>query len=213
MSKCNKCGAEVKEQAKYCKACGSSLPGAGVSLDEKKARVMSGEKQWVKPVAIAAALVLAVGAAWMLKGFYMSKRMGSHPMFPPHRDLSARLTTAVPVKEQGGDVRIPVKTVDDGKAHFFAYTADSKTVTFFVMKALDGSFRTALDACVACNHAKLGYRQEGALVVCNNCGMGFKPTDIGMTTGGCNPIPINKSIDGQLIVLKARDLENGAQYF
>ena len=81
------------------------------------------------------------------------------------------------------------------------------------MKAQDGSFRTALDACVACNHAKLGYRQEGALVVCNNCGMGFKPTDIGMMTGGCNPIPVNKSIDGQLIVLKAKDLEAGAQYF
>ena len=47
------------------------------------------------------------------------------------------------------------------------------------MKRYDGSIRTALDACVACNHAKLGYRQEGDLVVCNNCGMGFKPTDIG----------------------------------
>ena len=213
MSKCNKCGAEVKEHAKYCKACGSSLPGTGASLNEKKARVMSGEKKWVKTVAIAAAVILAVGAAWMLKDFYMSKRMGSHPMFPPHRDLSARLTTAASVKEQGGDVRIPVKTVDDGKAHFFAYTADGKTVTFFVMKAQDGSFRTALDACVACNHVKLGYRQEGALVVCNNCGMGFKPTDIGMMTGGCNPIPLNRSIDGQLLVLKAKDLEDGAQYF
>ena len=213
MSKCNKCGAEVKEHAKYCKACGSSLPGTGASLNEKKARVMSGEKKWVKTVAIAAAVILAVGAAWMLKDFYMSKRMGSHPMFPPHRDLSARLITAASVKEQGGDVRILVKTVDDGKAHFFAYTADGKTVTFFVMKAQDGSFRTALDACVACNHAKLGYRQEGTLVVCNNCGMGFKPTDIGMMTGGCNPIPLNRSIDGQLLVLKAKDLEDGAQYF
>jgi uncharacterized membrane protein len=213
MSKCNKCGAEVKEHAKYCKACGSSLLRTGASLNEKKARVMSGEKKWVKTAAIAAAVILAVGAAWMLKAFYMSKLTGSHPMFPPHRDLSARLTTAVPVKEQGGDVHIPVKTVDDGKAHFFAYTADGKTVTFFVMKAQDGSFRTALDACVACNHAKLGYRQEGALVVCNNCGMGFKPTDIGMMTGGCNPIPLNRSMDGQLLVLKAKDLEDGAQYF
>jgi uncharacterized membrane protein len=66
---------------------------------------------------------------------------------------------------------------------------------------------------VACNHAKLGYRQEGSLVVCNNCGMGFKPTDIGMTTGGCNPIPVKKSVEGQTIVLKAKDLEDGARYF
>jgi uncharacterized membrane protein len=110
-------------------------------------------------------------------------------------------------------VSIPLKTVEDGKAHFFAYATGGKTITFFVMKAMDGSIRTAFDACVACNHAKLGYRQEGSLVVCNNCGMGFKPTEIGMVSGGCNPIPVNKSVDGQMIVLKAKDLEAGAQYF
>jgi uncharacterized membrane protein len=211
MSKCSKCGEEMKEKAKYCKACGSI--GAGVSLDEKKARVLIQERQWKKPLVIMAALVLAVVVIWLGKGVYMSKRTGAHPMFPPHRDASARLMNAVPVTEQGADVRIPLKILDDGNAHFFAYTAGGKTITFFAMKAMDGSIRTALDACVACNHAKLGYRQEGSLVVCNNCGMGFKPTDIGMTTGGCNPIPVKKSVDGQTIVLKAKDLEDGAQYF
>jgi hypothetical protein len=172
MSMCGKCGAEMKENAKYCKACGSSLSGGDASLNDKKARVMTREKQWVKPAAIAAVVVLVVAALWLAKGVYLSKRMGSHPMFPPHRDTSARL-----------------------------------------MKAMDGNIRTAFDACVACNHAKLGYRQEGSLVVCNNCGMGFKPTEIGMVSGGCNPIPVNKSVDGQMIVLKAKDLEAGAQYF
>jgi uncharacterized membrane protein len=43
--------------------------------------------------------------------------------------------------------------------------------------------------------------------------MGFKPTDIGVQTGGCNPIPVNRSIDGAMIVLKAGDLEAGTQYF
>jgi uncharacterized membrane protein len=203
----------MKENAKYCKACGSSVSGGNASLKDKKARVLTREKQWVKPAAIAAAVVLVVAALWLAKGVYQSKRMGSHPMFPPHRDASARLMNAAPVKEQGGDVRIPLKTVEDGKAHFFAYTTEGKTITFFAMKATDGSIRTAFDACVACNHAKLGYRQEGSLVVCNNCGMGFKPADIGVMTGGCNPIPVTGSVDGQLIVLKAKDLEDGARYF
>lgn len=211
MSKCSKCGEEMKEKAKYCKACGSIR--AGVSLDEKKARVLIQERQWKKPLAIVGALVLAVVVIWLGKSVYMSKRTGAHPMFPPHRDTSARLKNSVPIKEQGADVRIPLRTLDDGNAHFFAYTAGGKTITFFAMKAMDGSIRTALDACVACNHAKLGYRQEGSLVVCNNCGMGFKPTDIGMTTGGCNPIPVKKSVEGQTIVLKAKDLEDGARYF
>jgi uncharacterized membrane protein len=110
-------------------------------------------------------------------------------------------------------VRIALADVQDGNAHFYSYAAGGKAVTFFVMKAADGSIRTAFDACVACNHAKLGYRQEGASVVCNNCGMGFTPAQIGMVTGGCNPIPVNKTTDGQNLLLKAKDLEAGAQYF
>ncbi len=213
MSTCGNCGAEAKDNAKFCKACGVNLSGGGASLHDKKARVMNRERQWKKPAAVAAVVVLAVAAFWLAKGASMSKKMGTHPMFPPHRDASARLVNAMTVKDQGGDVNIPLKALDDGKAHFFAYASGGKTVTFFIMKAVDGSIHTAFDACMACNHAKLGYRQEGDLVVCNNCGMGFRPTEIGMVTGGCNPIPVNKSVDGQMVVLKAKDLDAGVQYF
>ena len=212
MSKCGKCGAEANDDAKYCKACGTNLSGTG-SLNEKKARVLGRERAWIKPVIIAAAIFVAVAAALAGKHIVMAKRMGDHPLFAPHRDGSTRLANAVPVTVSGGDVRIPIKTVEDGNAHFFSYAVGGKTITFFVMKAADGSIRTALDACVACNHAKLGYRQEGGLVVCNNCGMGFKPTDIGAVTGGCNPIVVNRTLDGQMIVLKAKDLEDGSKYF
>jgi uncharacterized membrane protein len=211
MSKCSKCGAEAKENARFCKACGA--PAGDEALKDKKARVMSSEKAWVKPAVIALAVVFVLAAVWMAKGAIMAKKMGGHPMFPPHRNQSARLTNALPVKEQGGIVSISLAAVDDGKAHFYSYTSNGKTITFFVMKAADGSIRSAFDACMSCNHAKLGYRQEGGLVVCNNCGMGFNPGEIGKVTGGCNPIPLEKSAEGQMIVLKARDLEAGAQYF
>jgi hypothetical protein len=210
---CNTCGKETKENAKYCKACGSSLIGSDAPLNDKKARVMAREKQWKKPVVIAVVIALVVAGAWLAKGVYMSGKMGTRPMFSPRRDASARLANAAIVKDTGGDVTIPLKTLGDGKAHFFAYASGGKTVTFFVIKAADGSIRTAYDACMACNHARLGYRQEGDLVVCNNCGMGFKPMEIGTVTGGCSPIPVNKTMDGQMIVLKARNLEAGAQYF
>ncbi len=134
-------------------------------------------------------------------------------MFAPHRDASARVTKAALVSVQNGDVLIPVRTVEDGNAHFFAYPAAGKTITFYVMKAADGTIKTAFDACVACNHAKLGYRQEEGMVVCNNCGMGFRADEIGRETGGCNPIPIKRSVDGQMVVVKAKDLEAGSQYF
>jgi len=212
MGTCTTCGVEMKDNAKFCKKCGAGSAQAA-QLDRKKERIMSQEKTWVKPAAIAAAVVVLAGALWLAKGVYMSKQMGGHPMFAPHRDASARFTNAVLIKEQGGKVVIPLTTLEDGKAHFYALAAGGKTITFFLIKATDGSIRTAYDACMACNHAKLGYRQEGGLVVCNNCGMGFDPTEIGKVTGGCNPIPVDKSMDGQMIVLKTKDLEAGAQYF
>lgn len=212
MNKCSKCGSNVKEQTKFCKSCGSDLSGSAASLNDKKARVMSQERTWVKPAVIASVVVLVVVGGLLFRDF-RAKGMGSSPQFPPHRDASARTTKAVPVTVQGGEVKIPLANVQDGNAHFFSYASGGKTVTFFVMKAADGGIRTAFDACVACNHAKLGYRQEGSLVVCNNCGMGFTPAQIGQVTGGCNPIPVNKTTDGQTLVLKAKDLEAGAQYF
>ena len=212
MNKCTKCGSNVKEQTRFCKSCGSDLSGSAASLNDKKARVMSQERTWVKPAVIASVVVLVVVGGLLFKDV-RAKAMGNTPQFPPHRDASARTKVAVPVTDQGGDVKIPLSDVQDGNAHFFSYAAGGKTVTFFVMKAADGSIRTAFDACVACNHAKLGYRQEGGSVVCNNCGMGFTPAQIGQVTGGCNPIPVNKTVDGQSLVLKAKDLEAGGQYF
>jgi uncharacterized membrane protein len=182
-------------------------------LDEKKARVMSQEKNWMKPALIAAAVVLIAAGAWMFKESRAASSMAGQATFAPQRASSARGSNATLVTAQNGDVRIPVKNVEDGNAHFFAYSAGGKTVTFFVMKAADGGIRTAFDACVACNHAKLGYRQEGGQVVCNNCGMGFAPSDIDRRSGGCNPIPIERTNDGQMIVMKAKDLEAGVQYF
>ncbi len=212
MSKCTKCGAEINERAKFCKACGSGHKKVREFRD-KKARVLAEEKKWIRPAAVAAAAVVLLGVIWFAKSVTSPKSMEAQAVSSPLRDSSARLAQARAVTSEGGAVRIPLAAIEDGTAHFFAYTAGGKTITFFLMKSADGIIRTAFDACTACNHAKLGYRQEGDHVVCNNCGMGFKPADIGKVTGGCNPIPIGKTVDGQTIVLKAKDLEEGAQYF
>jgi uncharacterized membrane protein len=212
MSECKKCGKETKEEAKYCHACGGDLSKSGDSLHDKKVRVTGPERTWVKPAMILAAVVLVVVGGLLFKES-RAERMGANPAFQPKRDASARLTNAVPVVAQGNDVRIPLNTVADGNAHFFAYVSGGKTITFFVVKAADGSIRTAFDACMACNHAKLGYRQQGGLVACNNCGMGFSPADIGKASGGCSPIPLLMRIDGQTLVFKTKDLDSGVRYF
>jgi hypothetical protein len=215
MRTCAHCGAKVKGNAKFCKACGRGLAGASASLQDKKARVMAAKKSSrVKPAVIAGAVVFAAAAFWIGRGFMTAPEMrGGQAYLAPQRDASSGLAAAEVVENRGGSVRIPLAAVNDGKAHFFAYHAGSKTIRFFAMKAPDGTIRTAFDACVACNSAKRGYRNESTYVVCNNCGLAFRPADIGVITGGCNPIPVNKSTDGQMVVLNARDLESGAKYF
>jgi YHS domain-containing protein len=58
----------------------------------------------------------------------------------------------------------------------------------------------------------MGYLQNNNEIICIACNVRmFKPT-IGKE-GGCNPIPLKHAIEGDSIVITARDLDSGARYF
>jgi uncharacterized membrane protein len=113
----------------------------------------------------------------------------------------------------GGEVSIPVSELG-AKARFYEYkTASGKTVRFFAMKSSDGVYRAALDSCDVCFAAKKGYRQEGDDMVCNNCGNHFHSSQINEVGGGCNPVGLQRKVEGDRVVIDARSLEAGASYF
>ena len=113
----------------------------------------------------------------------------------------------------GGDVTLPVAQVSDGKAHFYTYDAGGTTVKYFVLASKDGTVRAALDACEVCYPQKKGYHQEGDTMVCNNCGKVFPSAQINVVTGGCNPIPLKRTVNGDNLVIAASSLQAGQQYF
>ncbi|HEX8339050.1 MAG TPA: DUF2318 domain-containing protein [Pyrinomonadaceae bacterium] len=116
-------------------------------------------------------------------------------------------------KAVNGEVSLPVSELSD-KARFYEYKAASgKTVRFFALKSADGVYRAALDACDVCFHAKKGYSQEGAEMVCNNCGMHFPSAQVNEVKGGCNPIGLERKVAGDKLNLSAKELEAGASYF
>jgi uncharacterized membrane protein len=122
---------------------------------------------------------------------------------------TATATAAAP----SGDVTIPISQVNDGKAHFYSLDSGGTTVKYFVLADKNGKVRVALDACEVCFAQKKGYHQEGDSMVCNNCGKVFPSDQINVVTGGCNPIPVDKTIAGGQLTITGDSLAQGVQYF
>jgi uncharacterized membrane protein len=128
--------------------------------------------------------------------------------------------TVIAVPDQPGkpantaELRVPLADVAGGRAKFFDYKlANNQQVRFFVVKSSAGDYRAALDACEVCAHAKQGYRQEGDDMVCNNCGKKFATALIGKITGGCHPVGLTATADGDSLVIRKSELESGGKYF
>ncbi|MBI3652691.1 MAG: DUF2318 domain-containing protein [Acidobacteria bacterium] len=111
-------------------------------------------------------------------------------------------------------IRIPIADLALGKAKFFDYRLSNNTpVRFFAVKSSDGNYRAAMDACEVCFHAKKGYRQEGDDMVCNNCGKHFPLTRVGEINNGCHPIGLQRTVEGEQLVIQASELESRGHYF
>lgn len=118
------------------------------------------------------------------------------------------------VKASNGTITLPVAKLSDGKAHFYKFEDGGKEITFFAVKASDGSYKTAFDACDACYKSKKGYEQQGDKMNCKNCNQKFAINRLGPNaTGGCNPGYLPHQQNGGTITIKAGDLKNGARYF
>jgi uncharacterized membrane protein len=114
----------------------------------------------------------------------------------------------------GQDARLPASLFDDGRARFYRYTTSiGREIRLFVMRSSDGVIRAAFDACDVCYRERKGYYQAGDTMVCVNCGRRFESSNINVISGGCNPAPIQRTVEGSHVLLKASDLDLGAVYF
>ncbi|SHO43563.1 DUF2318 domain-containing protein [Desulfopila aestuarii] len=124
-------------------------------------------------------------------------------IFGQHKSVSA----------VGDEVRIPIKDIDDGDAHYYEYEGGGTDIKFFVVKSSDGVLRAAFDACDVCFSAKKGYTQDGDFMICNNCGRRFHSSQINVVEGGCNPAPLHREMVGDNLVIKIEDILPGARFF
>ncbi|WP_300457893.1 DUF2318 domain-containing protein [Desulfobacula sp.] len=112
-----------------------------------------------------------------------------------------------------GNLLIPIKTLNDGKAHYFQVNADDGTrVDFFLVQSEDGVIRAAIDSCDVCYRSGKGYVQDGNVMICTNCNRRFGTERINVVKGGCNPAPLARTIAGKMLVISMQDINTNAWY-
>ncbi|MCP4670903.1 MAG: DUF2318 domain-containing protein [Desulfobacula sp.] len=117
------------------------------------------------------------------------------------------------LKAKNNNLYIPIKDINDGKAHYFKTESNNGImVEFFVVKSPDGVIRAAIDACDVCYKSGKGYIQEGNVMICTNCGRRFATDRINEVKGGCNPAPLMRTMDKKNLVISMKDINANSWY-
>jgi uncharacterized membrane protein len=103
------------------------------------------------------------------------------------------------------DLVIPIAEVGEA-AVFYPVDIEGTRLEVIAVRAPDGTVRTAFNTCQICYGSGRGYyKQQGNLLVCQNCGNRFRMSQVEVRSGGCNPVPIfpaNKTVDDKNIIIK-----------
>ena len=165
----------------------------------KKAAVLGTEKRNRLPIFVGiVGAILIIGAAVIYANLN-----GGNPS----------AVASAPAATGSTSVSFPASLFEDGKARHFEHVDGKHTIRYFVLKSSDGILRAAFDACDVCWPAGKGYYQEGDSMVCRNCGRRFASVLVNEVKGGCNPAPLNRTMDNGKLVIQVKDILEGRQYF
>ncbi len=165
----------------------------------KKAVVLGTEKRSRMP------LVVGILSAMLIAGAAV--------VYLNQSSVNPSAIESAPAAGGSTSVSFPAGLFEDGKARHFEHTDGRHTIRYFILKSSDGIIRAAFDACDVCWPAGKGYYQEGDHMVCRNCGRRFASVLVNEVKGGCNPAPLNRSLDNGKLVIQVKDILDGSQYF
>ncbi|HEX7975885.1 MAG TPA: Fe-S-containing protein [Anaerolineales bacterium] len=107
-------------------------------------------------------------------------------------------------------VHISTGALQTGKLSLYTYEGAETDVTFMVIKRDEEDYAVALNACGIC--PPRGYHQEGGTLICDNCNAPINLDTVGMP-GGCNPVPLEGSLNGGEITISAAALQSAQSAF
>lgn len=119
-----------------------------------------------------------------------------------------------PIADQDLVIRLSELTEN---AIFYPVDIEGTRLEILAVRAPDGTARTAFNTCQVCYSSGQGfYKQQGTVLVCQNCGTRFRMSQVGLRSGGCNPVPIpdaNKTVTGTTITIPRDFLKEAAIIF
>ena len=121
----------------------------------------------------------------------------------PQQKESDSNTNSNPQPQQTDtEIFIPVSNLST-TAKFYSFESEGVNIRYFAVKDASGNVHIAFDACDVCYEVKKGYRQNGEVMHCINCGKEFPITSIGTanTAGGCWPSYLPMRIDDNTVVI------------
>jgi uncharacterized membrane protein len=114
------------------------------------------------------------------------------------------------------DLVIPVSEITEN-ATFYPVDIEGTRIEVLAVKAPDGTIRTAFNTCQVCYASGRGYyKQQGTVLVCQNCGNRFRMSQVEVRSGGCNPVPIssaNKTVTDTTITISKNLLKEAKVLF
>jgi len=121
------------------------------------------------------------------------------------------LSPAAEVSFDGsGKTVIPTKDLAEGELRRYSATVNGTKVRFLLYRKPDGKVASIFDACQICG--SVGFYKSGSGIVCKNCAAPINSQTVGQP-GGCNPIPLQSTQDGDSVVINVTDLSTEVAQF
>jgi high-affinity iron transporter len=102
-----------------------------------------------------------------------------------------------------GKAVISTKGLAEGELERYSADVKGTKVRFLLYRKPDGKVASVFDACQICGG--VGFYKGASGIICKNCAAPINPQSVGQP-GGCNPIPLESTRDGDSIVISITDL-------
>ena len=96
-----------------------------------------------------------------------------------------------------GNVVIPLENITT-VASFYNYDADGVTVQLLAIRDPGGKAHISYNTCKSCSPSPKAYFvQRSEVLICENCGNAFTSEQVGLSSSGCFPWPIEGAVIGE----------------